>query len=64
MGDREAIESLQRAIAELVDERQRLRAAREAAEELERNRVALARAQHELSRALIRIYLPDPGHAT
>ena len=42
----------------LVDERQQLRRDGAAAEDLERNRLAIVQCQWELSRALIERYLP------
>jgi hypothetical protein len=42
----------------LVDERQQLRRQGAHAEELERNRLAIVQCQWELSRALIKRYLP------
>jgi hypothetical protein len=51
-------EELQRQLTALTCERQRLREAGETRESLERNRLEIARRQHELSHALIRLYLP------
>jgi hypothetical protein len=52
------VESLSEEIRGLVYERQTLRAVGADAEELERNRRELVRAQQELVHALIRRYLP------
>ena len=52
------VEELTTRIAELTAERQELRARGASAAALERNRVKLARAQWELSHALIDRYLP------
>ena len=52
------VESLSDEIRGLVYERQTLRAVGAGAEELERNRVELVRAQQELVHALIRRHLP------
>jgi hypothetical protein len=59
----ETVESLNIRISALCAERQSLR--RNGANEstLERNRVELARAQSELSHALIERYLPNPAEA-
>jgi hypothetical protein len=54
-GDPEALTQLH---TTLVDERQQLRRVGAAAEELERNRLAIVHCQWELSRALIERYLP------
>lgn len=56
---RETVESLLDRIGLLVAERQALRLARAAAEELERNRLAIAAAQWTLSHALIERYRPQ-----
>jgi hypothetical protein len=59
-----SVEALQERIQVLAGERQELRN-REASESaLERNRIKLARAQWELSLALIERYLPAPAHET
>ena len=50
-------------IASLVAERQELRARGAGAARLERNRLAIARLQWELSRALIARYLPAQAEA-
>jgi len=55
------VEALQERVATLALERQELRSSGAPATKLERNRVALARAQWELSHALIERYLP-PTH--
>jgi hypothetical protein len=47
----------------LVNERQQLRRDGAAAEELERNRLAIVECQWELSRALIERYLPPAAAA-
>ena len=52
------VESLSDEIRGLVYERQTLRTVGAGAEELERNRVELVRAQQELVHALIRRHLP------
>jgi hypothetical protein len=52
------LESLTQLHTTLVDERQQLRRNDAAAEELERNRLAIVQCQWELSRALIERYLP------
>jgi hypothetical protein len=55
-----SIESLRDRIADLVSERQRLRYEAAAPDRLEANREEIARLQHELSQALIALYLPPP----
>jgi hypothetical protein len=55
---RPSVEMLLHQISELTAERQRLREEGVGAVKLERNRVKLARAQWELSHALIERYLP------
>ena len=57
------IESLEREIAMLVDQRQTLRASGGKARELERNRREIVSRQHELSETLISIYAPQPAFA-
>ena len=52
------VEALQERVATLALERQELRARGAAVGSLERNRIALARAQWELSHALIEQYRP------
>jgi hypothetical protein len=47
------IEALQKVIADLVIERQALRARRSSPDELQANRLELSRRQHQLSYALI-----------
>ncbi len=53
-----SVEVLQARIDELSRERQELRVAKAAEGELERNRLAIVEAQWDLSRALVRRYLP------
>ena len=55
---RESVESLTRRISTLTTERQALRTNSASETELERNRLQIARAQWELSYALIERYLP------
>jgi hypothetical protein len=55
---RRTVEALSVQISELTVERQRLRDQGADAKRLERNRVKLAKAQWELSHALIERYLP------
>jgi hypothetical protein len=57
------IESLEREIASLVEERQTLRAAGAQAPELEHNRREIVARQHQLSETLISIYAPQPAFA-
>jgi len=52
------LETLTQLHTTLVDERQQLRGKGAAAEELERNRLAIVECQWELSQALIERYLP------
>jgi hypothetical protein len=56
---RPSVESLAARIADLVTERQELRAAGSPAAAIERNRVQLARAQWELAHALIDEHLTE-----
>ena len=56
---RRTVEDLLGQIGELTAERQKLREAGVTGARLERNRIKLARAQWELSHALIERYLPD-----
>jgi hypothetical protein len=56
------VEALQQRVATLALERQALRASGAPTTDLERNRVALAHAQWELSYALIEAHLPPPAH--
>jgi len=56
---RRSVEDLLGQIGELTAERQKLRASGVTGHRLERNRVKLARAQWELSHALIARYLPE-----
>ena len=58
---RESVESLTRRISTLMAERQALRMNSAGETALERNRVQIARAQWELSYALIERYLPNPA---
>jgi hypothetical protein len=57
------IETLERDIAVLVEQRQTLRAEGAEAPELERNRREIVSRQHELSETLISIYAPQPAFA-
>jgi hypothetical protein len=57
------IETLEREIASLVEQRQTLRAAGAEAGELELNRREIVSRQHELSETLISIYAPQPAFA-
>jgi hypothetical protein len=57
--DRESVETLYARLAGLTAERQALRARGASVEELERNRVRIARGQWELAHALIDRYLPE-----
>jgi hypothetical protein len=52
------VDSLKTRIAALVGERQRLRASEAKSDTLEANRREIANLQHELSEALIALYLP------
>jgi hypothetical protein len=54
-----SVESLTARIDELTSERQDLRSKQASAGSLERNRIKIARAQWELSYALIERYLPQ-----
>jgi hypothetical protein len=56
------VETLEERVAALALERQELRAQDAPAAALERNRVALAHAQWELSHALIERHLPPSPH--
>jgi hypothetical protein len=56
--NRASVESVADRVAELVAERQELRAAGAPAAAIERNRVQIARAQWELAHALIDRHLP------
>jgi hypothetical protein len=53
-----SVEALLQQLEQLTRERQDLRLVRAQARELERNRLAIVEAQWDLSRALIRRYLP------
>jgi hypothetical protein len=55
---RQTVETIIQQIDELAAERQRLRTHGAGADVLERNRLRIARAQWELSHALIERYLP------
>ena len=55
------VETLTELLGNLTLERQALRASEASSVALERNRVAIARAQWELSHALIERYLPKPA---
>jgi hypothetical protein len=57
------IETLEREIAALVQQRQTLRASGAEASDLERNRREIVARQHELSETLISIYAPSPAFA-
>jgi hypothetical protein len=57
------IETLEREIATLVEQRQTLRAAQAEPGELERNRREIVARQHALSETLISIYAPQPAFA-
>ncbi len=59
----DSVERLVERIGALTTERQRLRERRAAPTSLERNRIRLARAQWELSHALIDRYLPAANRA-
>jgi phage shock protein A len=58
---RDTVESLTQRISTLTTERQTLRLNGASEPALERNRVQIARAQWELSYALIERYLPNPA---
>jgi len=57
------IDILERELAMLVAERQRLRSEAANSAELERNRREIVARQHELSNALIALYAPQPALA-
>jgi hypothetical protein len=57
------INSLERALADLVQERQTLRSHGAGTDELERNRREIVARQQELSEALISVYAPQPAFA-
>jgi hypothetical protein len=58
---RTSAEELTARIAQLVAERQELRARGASEGSLERNRLQIARAQWELAHALIDLHLPQPA---
>jgi hypothetical protein len=60
----QTVESLTEQLGALTLERQALRASDAGIVALERNRAAIARAQWELSLALIERYLPKPAAQT
>jgi hypothetical protein len=55
------VNSLEHTLADLVQERQALRACGAGADELERNRREIVARQQELSEALISVYAPQPA---
>jgi hypothetical protein len=57
------IDDLERTLADLVQQRQALRAGGAEARELERNRREIVARQQELSEALISAYAPQPAFA-
>ena len=57
------VETLTELLGSLTCERQALRASKAGSTVLEQNRIAIARAQWELSYALIERYLPQPAVA-
>ena len=57
------IESLEREIVALVEQRQALRSSGGEAGELERNRCEIVARQQALSAALISVYAPQPAFA-
>jgi hypothetical protein len=57
------VETLTELLGSLTRERQELRASKAGSTVLERNRIAIARTQWELSYALIERYLPKPAAA-
>jgi hypothetical protein len=57
------IESLEREIASLVEQRQMLRSAGAETRDLEQNRRQIVARQHQLSETLISIYAPQPAFA-
>jgi hypothetical protein len=57
------IESLEREIASLVEQRQTLRVTGAEARELEQNRREIVARQQKLSETLISIYAPQPAFA-
>ena len=60
---RRTVETLLEQIRVLASERQLLRDSGASRQRLERNRIKLARAQWELSHALIARHLPEPDHS-
>jgi hypothetical protein len=63
MTNADRIQALERTIAELVQERQRLRGESAPTSELEQNRREIVARQQELSDALIAQYAPPPAFA-
>jgi hypothetical protein len=61
---RSSAEALTARIAQLVAERQELRARGASEASLERNRLQIARAQWELAHVLIDLHLPQPAAET
>lgn len=59
----QSVESLTELLSSLTLERQALRASEAGSVDLERNRMAIAKAQWELSYALIERYVPGPAAA-
>ena len=57
------IDSLERDLAALVEQRQALRASGAEQRVLERNRREIVARQHQLSETLISIYAPQPAFA-
>jgi len=57
----QTVEALTELLGSLTLERQALRASEASSVALERNRVAIARAQWDLSHALIQRHLPGPA---
>jgi len=56
-----SVEALLQQLEQLTRERQDLRLVLAEVSHLERNRLAIVQAQWDLSRALIRRYLPEPA---
>jgi hypothetical protein len=63
MNENSRLNALERALADLVQERQALRAHGADGGELERNRREIVARQQELSEALISVYAPQPAFA-